>query len=203
MLQHLSVSAQVHTNMAYMQKHKVLRIWVWNCLEAILGNFDVAWQPLWHTNGVFDDIFCIYGTLILAATTSAPPWCRGRPRTSLALGSIAFYSKCLNPGQCKYSTYNQELLACVLGIKKFQYFLEGQHLIFTLDFSSQTHVWENSQHDNFLAWLSSPKTPDTSRAHSCSTLWWTQCLAPLAEEEARKVCALNSASSPRQWNEKK
>ena len=109
-------------------------------LRGYFGNFDVAWQPLWHTNGVFDDIFCIYGTLILAATTSVPPWCRGRPRTSLALGSIAFYSKCLNPGQCKYSTYNQELLACVLGIKKFQYFLEGQHLIFTLDFSSQTHV---------------------------------------------------------------
>ena len=203
MLQHLSVSAQVHTNMAYMQKHKVLRIWVWNCLEAILA---ILTLPGNHC-GIQMVFLMIYSASMEHWSLRQPrrhqPWCRGRPRTSLALGSIAFYSKWLNPGQCKYSTYNQELLACVLGIKKFQYFLEGQHLIFTLDFSSQTHVWENSQHDNFLAWLSSPKTPDTSRAHSCSTLWWTQCLAPLAEEKARKVCALNSASSPRQWNEKK
>ena len=42
---------------------------------------------------------------------------------------VAFYSKCLNTAQRKYSTYDRELLGAVLAIRKFRPFLEGREFV--------------------------------------------------------------------------
>ena len=39
---------------------------------------------------------------------------------------VAFYSKGLNSAQRKYSTFERELLAAFLSVKKFRHFLEGR-----------------------------------------------------------------------------
>ena len=39
---------------------------------------------------------------------------------------VAFYSKGLNSAQKKYSTFDRELLAAFLSVKKFRHFLEGR-----------------------------------------------------------------------------
>jgi cleavage and polyadenylation specificity factor subunit 1 len=43
---------------------------------------------------------------------------------------LGFFSKKLNPAQQRYSAYNRELLACVLGICHFRFMVEGR--LFTL-----------------------------------------------------------------------
>ena len=43
-----------------------------------------------------------------------------RERQSKPWSPIAFYSKSLNPAQCKYSTYDREFLASVLGYPALQ-----------------------------------------------------------------------------------
>jgi hypothetical protein len=45
---------------------------------------------------------------------------------------LAFFSKKLNPAQMKYSTFDRELLAIVMAIRQFHFFLEGRFFtIFT------------------------------------------------------------------------
>lgn len=39
---------------------------------------------------------------------------------------LAFYSKKLSPTECRYSTFDRELLAVYLSIKHFRYFIEGR-----------------------------------------------------------------------------
>lgn len=39
---------------------------------------------------------------------------------------LGFFSKKLNPAECKYSTYDRELLAMYSGVKHFRHLLEGR-----------------------------------------------------------------------------
>jgi len=47
--------------------------------------------------------------------------------------ALGFFSKKLDPAQVRYSTYNRELLACVLGISHFRFMLEGRRFTLCMD----------------------------------------------------------------------
>ena len=46
---------------------------------------------------------------------------------------VAFYSKCLNQAQWKYSTYDRELLVAFLAVKKFRHMLDGREFTLKID----------------------------------------------------------------------
>jgi cleavage and polyadenylation specificity factor subunit 1 len=65
---------------------------------------------------------------------------------------LAFFSKKLRPPEKKYSTFDRELLALYLGVRHFQYFLEGQpftafseHKPLTLSMSKASEPWSSRQ----------------------------------------------------------
>ena len=49
---------------------------------------------------------------------------------------VAFYSKSLNTAQRKYSTYDRELLAAFLAVKKFCHMLDGREFTLKTDHKS-------------------------------------------------------------------
>ena len=49
---------------------------------------------------------------------------------------VAFYSKCLNQAQWKYSTYDRELLAAFLAVKKFRHMLDDREFTLKTDHKS-------------------------------------------------------------------
>lgn len=56
------------------------------------------------------------------------------------LQPIAFFSKRLEPAQCKYSAFDRELLAIYEAVKHFRHFLEGRQFHITTDHKPLTSV---------------------------------------------------------------
>ena len=53
---------------------------------------------------------------------------------------ISFFSRKLTPAECRYSTFDRELLAVYLGIKHFRHFLEGQSFHVLTDHKPLTYA---------------------------------------------------------------
>ena len=59
---------------------------------------------------------------------------------TLSWHPLAFFSKRLQPNECKYSTFARELLAIYLSLKHFRYFLDGRNFIIFTDHKPITHA---------------------------------------------------------------
>lgn len=66
-----------------------------------------------------------FGAMLMQRESQDQPW-----------APVAFYLKGLNSAQRKYSTYDRELLACYLTVKKFCHFLKGRHFQLQTDHRS-------------------------------------------------------------------
>ena len=55
---------------------------------------------------------------------------------------ISFFSRKLLPAEKKYSTFDQELLAMYLAVKKFRYFIEGRKFAIFTDHKPLTFVFK-------------------------------------------------------------
>ena len=73
---------------------------------------------------------------------------------------LGFFSKKLNPAQQRYSAYDRELLACVLGIRHFRFMVEGRrftlytdHRPLTFALSKAAEAWtaRQSRHLSYVA----------------------------------------------------
>ena len=53
---------------------------------------------------------------------------------------ISFFSRKLTPAECRYSTFDRELLAVYLGIKHFRHFLEGRSFHVLTDHKPLTYA---------------------------------------------------------------
>ena len=56
---------------------------------------------------------------------------------------ISFFSRKLHAAETKYSTFDKELLAIYLAVKKFRYFIEGRQVTLFTDHSPLTFVYKN------------------------------------------------------------
>ena len=54
---------------------------------------------------------------------------------------LAFFSKNFTPAQQKYSAFDRELLAIVLALKHFRYFIEGREFEIITDHKPLTHIF--------------------------------------------------------------
>jgi len=79
---------------------------------------------------------------------------------AVAWQPLCFFSKKLDQTQQRYSAYNRELLACVLGIRHFRFMLEGRQFTLYTDHKPLTHAlakavepWtaRQSRHLSYLA----------------------------------------------------
>ena len=57
---------------------------------------------------------------------------------------IAFFSRKLSPTQCRYSTFDRELLAVFSAVKHFRYFLEGRQFSIYTDHKPLTYAFRSS-----------------------------------------------------------
>ena len=73
---------------------------------------------------------------------------------------LSFFSKALKPAETRYSTYDRELLAIYLAIRRIRYFLEGRHfhvltdhkpLIYALSSRPDRHSPWQVRHLNFIS----------------------------------------------------
>jgi cleavage and polyadenylation specificity factor subunit 1 len=83
-----------------------------------------------------------------------------RASPAAAWQPLGFFSKKLDPAQTRYSAYDRELLACVLGIRHFRYMLEGRrftlytdHKPLTYALSKAAEAWtaRQSRHLSYVA----------------------------------------------------
>lgn len=58
---------------------------------------------------------------------------------------IAFSSKALGPKNQALSTYENELIAIVYAIRKWQHYLQGRHFIIKTDHSTSNIFWDKGQ----------------------------------------------------------
>jgi transposase InsO family protein len=63
-----------------------------------------------------------------------------RTRTAAAWQPLGFFSKKLDATQRRYSAYDRELLACVMGIRHFRFMLEGRKFTLYTDHKPLTHA---------------------------------------------------------------
>ncbi|GFY46928.1 retrovirus-related Pol polyprotein from transposon 17.6 [Trichonephila inaurata madagascariensis] len=54
---------------------------------------------------------------------------------------LSFFSRSLTPSQRKYSSYDRELLAIYIAVKRFKYILEGRSFIIFTDHVRVTNHW--------------------------------------------------------------
>ena len=58
---------------------------------------------------------------------------------------LGFFSKKLDPAKTLYSAYDRELLVCVVGIRHFQFKLEGRQLMLYTDHKLHTNALTKAQ----------------------------------------------------------
>ena len=63
-----------------------------------------------------------------------------RKGTAAAWQPLGFFSKKLDAAQRRYSAYDRELLACVMGIRHFRFMLEGRKFTLYTDHKPLTHA---------------------------------------------------------------
>ncbi len=65
---------------------------------------------------------------------------------------IAYTSKTLSDTQCRYCTTNKELLAVVMAIELFRYYLTGRHFTVVTDHASLTWLCNFREPEGMVAW---------------------------------------------------
>ena len=158
------------------------------------------------TNLAYPKMGVDLGLMVDASADHVGAALQQRTGPAAGLQPLGFFSKKLDQTQQRYSAYDRELLACVLGIRHFRFMLEGWRFTLYTDHKPLTHAlakvvepWtaRQSRHLSYLAEFTSDislsQQPKFLATATCNSVAATALISPAGGRERVSATTLSTS----------